>query len=74
MHFSTLELPALIKADDYHEFDYIQGYLRQLGAKKVKIEEIGFDAPMYVAIVYQHKDKDYHRLIKECEENGISES
>ena len=65
MHFSTLELPKIIKVDDYHEFDEIAELLVKLGAEKVKVEEIGFEAPMYVGIVYQHKDKDYYQLSEE---------
>jgi len=73
MHFPTLELPKLLKVDDYHEFDIIAKHIRQLGAKGVKVEEIGFESPLYVGIAYKAKDKDYHKLIKECKENGIIE-
>lgn len=67
MHFATLELPAIIRVDDYHEFDYIIDYLKQLGAKRIKYEELGCEGRDYIGIFYSSKDKDYKKLVKEYE-------
>jgi len=50
-----LNLPRLVTASDYHEFDSIQSTLRQLGVKSVKVAELDLKslyAGPYVAIVY----------------------
>lgn len=70
----TVNLPARIEVDDYHEFSYMQDHLRQL-IPGVKVEEVGC-APsnyldrgccVYHGVVYVGRKSDdaVKKLIKE---------
>lgn len=59
-----MDLPTTILVHDYHDFDYIEDSFRQMGLK-LKIVEAGFYDCLYVGIVYQKKDADFRKLLKE---------
>lgn len=67
-----VNLPAVISANDYHEFDQAEYFFRQIGLK-VKVEEIGLgNGGEYNAIVYKRKDAAYKKLKKLLEEEHDS--
>jgi len=47
----TLKLPAIVRFGDYHEFDDLKETLQALGAKYVKVRELGCDYDYY-GVVY----------------------
>ena len=57
----TLDLPRVITADDYHEFGYLQNFLREDLKLDVFITEVGFNAPMYVGLI--HLDTPSHNQL-----------
>jgi len=58
----TVQLPRVITAHDYHEFDAVQHTLhKHCGAESVYVTEVGFHAPVYVALV--HLDTDSHNQL-----------
>lgn len=58
----TVDLPRVITAHDYHEFDAVQQTLhKHCGAESVYVTEVGFRAPVYVALV--HLDTASHNQL-----------
>lgn len=47
------KLPVVVECDDYHDFGYIEGFVREM-FPEVKIKEIGF-AGYYLGIAYYGK-------------------
>ena len=73
----TIDLPYLVEAWDYHEFENMQLSLREdYITDKIVVEEIGCTkhlppgANYYIGIVFSEKDNHYYELInrvtREC--------
>lgn len=68
-----IKLPAIVFADDYHEFPFQQDLLRSLVAKdsrRLKVYDLGLDenTAKYVGLVYfgeRPKKEDIEVLLKE---------
>lgn len=54
---NNITFPALITANDYHEFDYIANALRQFKVK-CRFKEVGFADRGYMAVFYDTKMSD----------------
>jgi hypothetical protein len=63
----TIELPARIDCDDYHEFSYLETFFQKLN-KDIKINEVGYDDVInaYIGIAYiGNLSKDEYKELME---------
>ena len=67
-----IELPTIISVHDYHDFDYIEDTFEQIGLK-LKVEEAGFYDCQYIGIVYQKKDADFKKLLKQIKAASLAD-
>ena len=68
----TIELPKIIEARDYHEFDSLKYMLNQQFDVDhfIKFEEISAEVP-YVAVFYTGQKPDKSGIDKMLKEKGI---
>ncbi len=63
----TIELPKLVRVDDYHDFDTIVPHiLKNLGIK-AKVQEVGSSEGMYIGIIYQKMTPKLKATIKKIQ-------
>ena len=60
----NVKLPKEIAVIDYHEFDSVGDYLRQIGLK-VKVEEVGFNyhTGKYIGMIFEKKTAEVKKAI-----------
>lgn len=70
-----IDLPKVVSALDYHDFDDMECFLNTLTDDKVFVTEIGFNVydVHYYALMYPQKDKDEYNLDSEKEIREIFE-
>jgi len=61
-----IELPQVIECSDYHDFDEEQDILEKYGIK-IKIKEMGFNAPEYIGLVYTGKKPSKEEIDRCCQ-------
>ena len=66
-----LQLPIVIKANDYHEFDATLDVLKQFGVNDVRYAEVGYDKWLghYGAVFYTGTKRDAMKWFKEAHPN-----
>lgn len=63
-----IELPAVLRVYDYHEFDQAESFYKEIGLK-LKIDQIGVGyGGSYLGIVYKTKDENFKLLKKQLDE------
>ena len=67
-----IELPTILFVNDYHDFDYVLDSFNQIGLK-LKVEEAGFYDCQYIGIVYQKKDADFKKLLKQIKAASLAD-
>ena len=60
----TINFPKAIEADDYHEFKYMQDFLRESFDNRINCTELGFDEDLrkYIGLLYiDESDYNYQK-------------
>ena len=52
-----IELPVLITAEDYHDFEHMQNLFRVLN-EKIHVDEIGFGDGVYHGVIHTGSNAD----------------
>lgn len=70
----SVDLPAVISVDDYHEFKVLETQLRTLGMKGVKIKELNlnhdtreYEGLVYVGLLPHAVEKEHLARLKKIE-------
>lgn len=62
-----IELPVIVSAADYHEFQHMQNLFRMLN-EKIHVDEVGFSEGSYHGVIHTGSDADL-KFIEEAMKN-----
>ena len=68
----NVQLPKIITARDYHDFDDME-YTFKILFPNIQVDEVGFDAPFYIGVIYDKNSKPSREdIIKLLDEQDYS--
>ena len=65
----NIHLPKIVTARDYHDFNHMYDTF-QIISKDIRVEEVGFCAPLYIGVIYDKNNVPSSKNVLELVEKA----